>query len=116
MSIRLSVPSQHSPVAGNRAEVLQVRSTALSSNCGQCLVDSEGAWLNTDLPYCYDREGTLKVGDRVLAANGVSLMQRTLSQALNFLRDVPDDDVSFLVEYDVSVLGQLIRRRGCTRK
>ena len=55
------------------------------------------------------------MGDRVLAANGVSLMQRTLSQALNFLRDVPDDDVSFLVEYDVSVLGQLIRRRGCTR-
>jgi len=42
----------------------------------------------------------------VLAANGVSLMQRTLSQALNFLRDVPDDEVAFLVEYDVSVLGQ----------
>ena len=41
-----------------------------------------------------------------MAANGVSLMQRTLSQALNFLRDVPDDEVSFLVEYDVSVLGQ----------
>jgi len=59
------------------------------------------------LSLCYfDREGTLKVGDRVLAANGVSLMQRTLSQALNFLRDVPDDEVAFLVEYDVSVLGQ----------
>ena len=52
------------------------------------------------------REGTLKVGDRVLAANGISLMQRTLGQALNFLRDVPDDEVAFLVEYDVSVLGQ----------
>jgi len=48
------------------------------------------------------------VGDRVLAANGVSLMQRTLNQALNFLRDVPDDEVAFLVEYDVSVLGQYI--------
>ena len=35
-------------------------------------------------------------------------MQRTLNQALNFLRDVPDDEVSFLVEYDVSVLGQCI--------
>jgi len=57
------------------------------------------------ITYYYYREGTLKVGDRVLAANGVSLMQRSLSQALNFLRDVPDDDVSFLVEYDVSVLG-----------
>jgi len=33
-------------------------------------------------------------------------MQRTLSQALNFMRDVPDDEVAFLVEYDVSVLGQ----------
>ena len=45
------------------------------------------------------------MGDRVLAANGVSLMQRSLTQALNFLRGVPDDDVAFLVEYDVSVLG-----------
>jgi len=62
------------------------------------------------ISYCSNwllyREGTLKVGDRVLAANGVSLMQRTLSQALSFLRDVPDDEVAFLVEYDVSVLGQ----------
>jgi len=58
--------------------------------------------------YYYCREGTLKVGDRVLAANGVSLMQRTLSQALNFLRDVPDDEVAFLVEYDVSVLGEFV--------
>ena len=56
--------------------------------------------------YYYYREGKLKVGDRVLAANGVSLMQRTLCQALNFLRDVPDDEVAFLVEYDVSVLGE----------
>jgi len=63
-------------------------------------------WLFQLHYYCHCREGTLKVGDRVLAANGVSLMQRTLSQALNFLRDVPDDEVAFLVEYDVSVLGQ----------
>ena len=64
-------------------------------------------WTKRTYHYYY-REGTLKVGDRVLAANGVSLMQRTLNQALNFLRDVPDDEVSFLVEYDVSVLGQCI--------
>jgi len=57
--------------------------------------------------YCA-REGTLKVGDRILAVNGFSLIQRSLSQALNYLRDVPDDEIAFLVEYDVSVLGQCV--------
>jgi len=51
------------------------------------------------------RDGILKVGDRILAVNGVSMLDYTLSQALKFLQDSSYSEISIIVEYDVSVLG-----------
>ncbi|ELU00765.1 hypothetical protein CAPTEDRAFT_224220 [Capitella teleta] len=50
-----------------------------------------------------DREGTIKIGDRLLAINGVKVTQCTLSEALSLLRN-SNQEARFLIEYDVSVL------------
>lgn len=50
------------------------------------------------------REGTIKIGDRLLAINGVKVTQCTLSEALSLLRN-SNQEARFLIEYDVSVLG-----------
>ena len=52
-----------------------------------------------------DREGTVKIGDRVLAMNGLNVTQCTLAEALSVLRHA-DTRVTMLIEYDVSVMGK----------
>jgi len=56
------------------------------------------------------REGTLKVGDRILAINGVNMTQRTLVEVLQILQELVE--AAFLVEYDVSVLGETSEFKG----
>lgn len=51
------------------------------------------------------REGTLKVGDRILCIDGVSVTQATLTEALNLLRKARDS-VTLQIEYDVTVMGK----------
>ena len=51
------------------------------------------------------REGTLKVGDRILSINGVTSAQCSLMDALALLRS-SDVKVTLGVEYDVSVMGE----------
>ncbi len=51
------------------------------------------------------REGTLKIGDRILSINGINVTGSSLSDALDILRQA--EEVSLLlVEYDVSVIGE----------
>ena len=54
--------------------------------------------------FCF-REGTLKIGDRILAINGVNVSGSTLGEAMMMLRNC-EHDVLLLVEYDVSVMGE----------
>ena len=51
------------------------------------------------------REGTLKVGDRILMINAVNGSQKSLSDAFLLLAR-PQTNVHLLVEYDVSVMGE----------
>ena len=47
----------------------------------------------------------MKIGDRILAMNGMNVTQCTLLEALSVLRHA-EDHVILLVEYDVSVMGE----------
>uniref|UniRef100_A0A914UIQ8 PDZ domain-containing protein n=1 Tax=Plectus sambesii TaxID=2011161 RepID=A0A914UIQ8_9BILA len=58
-----------------------------------------------------DREGRLRVGDRILGINGIDFYSATLSTALKTLTDAVDA-VSLTVEYDVSVLETVRRAQG----
>jgi len=51
-----------------------------------------------------NREGTLKVGDRILSIDGVNVTQSSLAEALAILKH-SEDETHLLVEYDVSVIG-----------
>ncbi len=51
------------------------------------------------------REGTLKVGDRILAVNSVDVTRMSLIDVTSLLRR-SKSHVHLLVEYDVSVMGQ----------
>ena len=51
------------------------------------------------------REGTLKVGDRILAANSVDVTRMSLVDVTSLLRR-SKSHVHLLVEYDVSVMGE----------
>ncbi len=53
-----------------------------------------------------EREGSMKTGDRIVALDSIPLHNLTLDEALLKLRHVPVDDVTFTIEYDVSVMGQ----------
>ena len=53
------------------------------------------------------REGTLKVGDRILMINAVNGSQKSLSDAFLLLAR-PQSNVHLLVEYDVSVMGECV--------
>lgn len=46
----------------------------------------------------------MKIGDRLLAINNVNVSQSTLDGALHIIKHT-EDELSLMVEYDVSVLG-----------
>ena len=50
------------------------------------------------------REGTIKVGDRVLSINGIDTSQCSLMEAVGILRHARNT-VKLTIEYDVSVMG-----------
>ena len=56
------------------------------------------------------REGTLKIGDRVLAINGINVTGATLHEAHNLMRQCRGITL-FLIEYDVAIVGNDIMGR-----
>ncbi|XP_022240869.1 glutamate receptor-interacting protein 2-like isoform X2 [Limulus polyphemus] len=58
-----------------------------------------------------DREGTIKAGDRLLAAENINLGNATLQEALAALKKL-DGKVLFTVEYDVSVMDAVCNASG----
>ncbi len=53
----------------------------------------------------YSREGTLKIGDRVLAINGINVTGATLQDAHNLMKQCRGTTL-FLIEYDVAIVGK----------
>ena len=47
----------------------------------------------------------MKTGDRVIAVDSFPFINTSLEEALNKIADISDDDVTFTIEYDVSVMG-----------
>ncbi|XP_075687942.1 glutamate receptor-interacting protein 2 isoform X4 [Rhinoderma darwinii] len=58
-----------------------------------------------------DREGTLKVGDRILCVDGIALHNVPLCDALNILRQCSQDAV-FQIEYDVALMDTVTNASG----
>lgn len=52
-----------------------------------------------------DREGTLKIGDRILAINGINVLNATLQEAYFIMKQCKGLTL-FLVEYDSAVVGE----------
>lgn len=52
------------------------------------------------------REGTIKIGDRVLAINGINVGGATLQDAHNLMRQCRGTTL-FLIEYDVAIVGKI---------
>ncbi|XP_071810478.1 glutamate receptor-interacting protein 1-like isoform X1 [Asterias amurensis] len=50
-----------------------------------------------------DRDGTLKVGDRILSVDGINLSNLTHMEALNTIKQ-SSTDATFRVDYDVSIM------------
>ncbi|XP_078309567.1 glutamate receptor-interacting protein 2-like [Crassostrea virginica] len=61
-----------------------------------------------------DREGSLKIGDRILAINDYNVAHFSLSEASVFLQQ-SGREVSLLVEYDVSLMGEHHRLETVTQ-
>ncbi|CAF0850655.1 unnamed protein product [Didymodactylos carnosus] len=59
---------------------------------------------------CY-REGTIKIGDRVLAINGISVASATLQDAHNLMKQCRGTTL-FLIEYDVAVVDSVKHATG----
>ncbi|NXC94686.1 GRIP1 protein, partial [Certhia familiaris] len=55
-----------------------------------------------------DREGTIKPGDRLLSVDGIRLLGTTHAEAMSILKQC-GQEATLLVEYDVSVMGRLLR-------
>ena len=55
-----------------------------------------------------DREGTLKIGDRIIAINGINILTASLQDAYFILKQCKGLTL-FLVEYDSAIVGK--RRR-----
>jgi glutamate receptor-interacting protein len=53
-----------------------------------------------------DREGTLKIGDRIMAINGISVLTATLQQAYDIIKQCKGLTL-FLIEYDSAIVGKL---------
>ncbi|KAM4021567.1 glutamate receptor-interacting protein 2 isoform 2-T2 [Anomaloglossus baeobatrachus] len=58
-----------------------------------------------------DREGTLKVGDRILCVDGIALHNVPLCDALNILRQCSQEAV-FQIEYDVALMDTVTNASG----
>ncbi|CAF1005411.1 unnamed protein product [Rotaria sp. Silwood1] len=58
-----------------------------------------------------DREGTLKIGDRVLAINGINVSGATLQDANKLMRQCRGTTL-FLIEYDVAIVDSVKRAAG----
>ncbi|XP_058480530.1 glutamate receptor-interacting protein 1 isoform X5 [Solea solea] len=58
-----------------------------------------------------DREGTVKPGDRLLSIDGIRLHGSTLSEAMSILKQC-GQEVTLLVEYDVSVMDSVATASG----
>ncbi|XP_069822795.1 glutamate receptor-interacting protein 2 isoform X3 [Dendropsophus ebraccatus] len=58
-----------------------------------------------------DREGTVKVGDRILCVDGIVLHNVPLCDALNILRQCSQEAV-FQIEYDVSLMDTVTNASG----
>ncbi|KAI5610482.1 glutamate receptor interacting protein 2 isoform X1 [Silurus asotus] len=58
-----------------------------------------------------DREGTLRVGDRVLSVNGVTLNRRKHADALTLLMQ-SSQEACFLIEYDITVMESVQQSSG----
>jgi hypothetical protein len=53
-----------------------------------------------------DREGTLKIGDRIVAINGINIINATLQDAYFILKQCKGLTL-FLVEYDSAIVGRV---------
>ena len=53
-----------------------------------------------------DREGTLKIGDRILAINGINVLNASLNEAYSIVKQCKGLTL-FLVEYDSAIVGKL---------
>ena len=51
------------------------------------------------------RDGTIKIGDRLLGINGVNVSRCTLAECLSILRHT-EGRARIVIEYDVSILGK----------
>ena len=51
------------------------------------------------------REGTLKVGDRIVSVDGISYANFSHIEAVNALK-MANRDALFRIEYDVSIMGE----------
>ncbi|XP_072928604.1 glutamate receptor-interacting protein 2 isoform X2 [Hemitrygon akajei] len=58
-----------------------------------------------------DREGTLKVGDRLLSVDGIPLHNVSHGEAMNILRQCGQEAV-YQIEYDVNVMDSVINASG----
>ncbi|XP_060691025.1 glutamate receptor-interacting protein 2, partial [Hemiscyllium ocellatum] len=58
-----------------------------------------------------DREGTLKVGDRILSVDGISLHNVTHGEALNIMRQCGQEAI-YQIEYDVNVMDSVLNASG----
>jgi len=56
---------------------------------------------------CFKRcsDGLLKVGDRIMAINGMDVSRSSLGDAVKLLHN-SEDEVNLTFEYSVSVIGQ----------
>lgn len=50
------------------------------------------------------REGTIKIGDRVLAINGINVNQSSLTEAYEIMQQCRGTTL-FMIEYDVAIVG-----------
>ncbi|CAF0828269.1 unnamed protein product [Rotaria sp. Silwood1] len=58
-----------------------------------------------------DKEGTIKIGDRVLAINGINVGGATLQDAYNLMRQCRGTTL-FLIEYDVAIVDSVKHATG----
>lgn len=63
---------------------------------------------------CFSREGTLKAGDRVLSIDGMPLNREKHADALTMLMQ-SGQEALFLIEYDISVMGEHTHTRNMWR-
>ncbi len=58
-----------------------------------------------------DREGTLKIGDRIIAINGINVLNATLQDTYNIIKQCKGMTL-FLVEYDSAIVDSIKNSNG----